>query len=325
MRFVPDYKLELITEDDFPEKIKTVGERLDACQNSGLFDTFDGKKIYCEYFLAENSRASVVIVHGLSEFTKKFYEIAYYLLNQGYNVFIYDQRCHGLSCRLTDQIDLLHVDNFRDYVNDLSDFIEKIVIPADDKPIYIYSHSMGGAVTALYLAEQGERVQKAVLSAPLFDPVVGSMPSRVARFLVGAARFFCGSRTKFMFSQEFDPDIPFDSGIDQSRARFLHNMELRRGDEHYQSTPMTLGWVHGSLKLRSTILKRSVAGSITTPILLLSSEKDRVVQNDAHLEFARICRSCRLVTVKNANHAMLTGGTDVLKEHIDQVLEFYGS
>ena len=116
MRFVPDYTLQILSEEEFPAGIREIERQLDACRHEGYISSFDGTRLHYEYFLAENSVASVVIVHGLSEFTKKFYEVASYLLRQGYNVFLYDQRCHGLSDRLTDRIDLIHVDRYRDYV-----------------------------------------------------------------------------------------------------------------------------------------------------------------------------------------------------------------
>ena len=225
---------------------------------------------------------------------------------------------------LFDRIDLLHVDSFEDYVSDLAAFMEKIVMPADEKPVYIYSHSMGGAVTALYLAKYGDKVEKAVLSAPLFEPVTG-MNRRVALFGVGIGKWFKGSPTKCNFSKDFDPKAAQRSTTDTSRVRFAHNMMMRCNDEHYQSTPMTYGWVYNSLLLRPKIISRKTAGSIRTPILLLSAEMDKVVKTDAHREFSEKCPSCKLVTVKNANHAMFSGDMSVLTEHINRVLEFYGS
>ena len=156
---------EIIPEEKFAEEIVKIENELSKICRQGYFDSFDGKKLYFEYFLKQNAKASVVIVHGLSEFTKKFYEITYYLLSAGYNVFLYDQRCHGRSCRLGAHKDILHVDNFTDYARDLNEYINNVVMPASDKPIYVYSHSMGGAVTALYLEKWQDTVKKAVMSA----------------------------------------------------------------------------------------------------------------------------------------------------------------
>lgn len=323
MRFVSQEKLHILTEEEFPVAIQRIQQELEPCRNAGFFDSFDGKPLYYEFFLAENAKASIVIVHGLSEFTKKYYEISYYFLNQGFNVFLFDQRCHGLSCRLTDERDLIHVDKFEDYVADLSLFIDNVVLKTEDKPLYIYSHSMGGAVSALYLAKHRSKIAKAVLSAPMFEPIVTVVPMPIARGGVRVARFFLGGKAKFPMSKEFDPETPHNTETDQCKVRFEHNMNLRRNEPLYQSTPMSFGWTLGSLTIRRKIMKKKNVTGITTPILLLSSEKDKTVSNEAHLEFSNKCPVCQMVTIKNATHSMLTGNPEVLNEHIQRVLSFF--
>ena len=91
---------------------------------------------------------AVLYRHFKPKFTKKYHEFAWYLLNQGYDVFLFDQRCHGLSCRLTDRTDLIHVASFTHYYQDLHCFVQQIVKPATKLPLYLYAHSMGGAVAA---------------------------------------------------------------------------------------------------------------------------------------------------------------------------------
>ena len=323
MRFVPKFTLDILTEESFPTEIKRVEKELELCLKSGFFDSFDGKKLYYEYFLTENAKASIVIVHGLSEFTKKFYEMTYYFLNKGFNVFIFDQRCHGLSVRLTDERDLLHVDKFDDYVADLSLFIDNVVLKTEDKPLYIYSHSMGGAVSALYLAKNSSKITKAVFSAPMFEPIVTVVPMPIARGGVRVGRFFCGGKAKFPMSKEFNPEIPQNVEVDQSKARFEYNMNLRRNEPYYQSTPMSFGWTYGSLTVRRKIMKKKNIERITTPILLLSSEKDKAVSNEAQVEFSQKCPSCEMVTIKTSTHSMLCGNPEVLSEHINRDMTFF--
>lgn len=324
MNFIPDYKLEIIKEEDFETSIKEVEERLSECKNSGYFDSFDGKKMYYEYFSAEKAKASIVIVHGLSEFSKKFHEAAYYFLNQGYNVFIYDQRGHGLSFRMTEQIDLIHVDSFYDYAKDLDAFIENVVMPTNPGTLYIYSHSMGGAVTTLYLAKNHSRVKKALLSAPLFDPVVThGVSDRVAKMGVFMAKLFCGGKKKFFGSKEFNPEVKYNGEADASKARFDYNMDLRRNNPCYQSTPMSLSWTYGSLTICSKLLNKKITEGIKTPMLILSAENDSVVKIEPQFEFASKCDMCEIVTIKNASHAMLAGDMEIMTDHLTRTLRFF--
>ena len=323
MRFVPDYALHVIPESDFTEAIADIEQKLTACMTAGSFTAFDDTNIHYEYFLAQDSRASIVIVHGLSEFTKKFYEFIYYVLNQGYNVFVYDQRCHGLSGRLTDRMELLHVDSFMDYVKDLSQFIDEVVIPTEDKPIYLYSHSMGGAICALYLSQHSDTVEKAILAAPMFAPVVQQVPTWLARHSVAIGRFFFGNKTKFLLTSEFDPDVPYEEKRGTSRARFEHNMNMRRENPQYQSTPMTFGWIYNSLIVGSQIFRRKVIGNIRTKILLLSAEKDATVKNKPQRLFAQKCKTCEFKEIKRETHALLAGNEKTLAEIMRLTLDFY--
>lgn len=323
MRFSPDYKLNLIDEEEFLNVIPSVEKKLADIKNSGTFNAFDNTEIYYEYFLAENSKASIVVVHGLSEFVNKFYEFIYYCLNQGYNVFVYDQRCHGLSGRLTDRIELLHVDSFYDYAKDLSQFIDEVVTRVEDKPIYIYSHSMGGAVSALYLSQNSAKIKKAVLSAPMFEPVVDSVAYPIARMGVGIGRLFYGNKTKFLLTREFDPDVKYSEAHGTSRARFEHNMKMRRENPHYQSTPMTFGWIYNSLIIRDKIFKRKTIKNISTPMLLISAEKDTIVKLKPQYDFANKCKNCKLVNLKNTNHALLAGTSQTIGEVLNLVFDFY--
>ena len=323
MRFVTQSELSILTEEEFPTGIKRIEEQLSRRQHTGFFDSFDGQKLYYEYFLTENAKGSVVIVHGLSEFTKKFYEISYYFLDRGFNVFLFDQRCHGLSCRLTDERDLLHVDKFEHYVADLSLFIDNIVLKTEEKPLYIYSHSMGGAVSALYLMQNSQKITKAVFSAPMFEPIVTVVPMPIAREGVRIGRLLCGSKAKFPMSKEFNPAIKRNPEVDQSPARFEHNMNLRRNQPNYQSTPMSFGWTFEALAVKRKFLKRKKVAGITTPILMLSAEKDQTVSNKAQALFADRCAACEMVTVKNGTHSMLCGNPDVLREHIGRTLAFF--
>ncbi len=324
MQFVPNYELKLLDEANFETEIAKSEELLQQYKNSGSFTAFDGIQIYYEYFLCENASANAVLVHGLSEFSQKYHEQIYYLLNQGYNVFTFDLRGHGLSDRLTNQIDLLHVGKFDDYVKDLSQFIETVVIPIGDKPIYLLSHSIGGAISALYLAENGEKVQKAVMSAPCFDPVVKAVPKPVAWVFVGLNKWLKGPKKKFAFSSEFNPDVKYNIHHGSSKPRFLYNMKMRCQNPRYQTTPMSYGWVSNAFKLRSRIVKDSFIKKIKTPILLITAQNDGTVRNDAQIEFAQKCNNCKMIELEGVTHAVFATDNDTMRKMLECVYDYLG-
>lgn len=323
MRYIPNYKLSIIKEDEYESKIAAVETEINKVKQVGKFTAFDKTEIYYEYFLTENSKGNVVIVHGLSEFTRKFCELVFYTLNQGYNVFIYDQRCHGLSGRLTKINTLLHVDSFNDYVKDLAYFIDETVLKTEQKPIYLFAHSMGCATASLYMAKNKNKVKKAVFSAPMFEPVVKDVPIQIARMGVSAAAFVLGKKRKFFLSDEFDPNVKFNYVYGLSKARFEHNMKLRKENLCYQSTPLSLGWVKSALTVSKKILSSRIAGEITTPILLLSAEKDKVVKNNLQQTFYEKCKTCSFECIENATHAVLASDENILFKVLNLSFNFF--
>lgn len=322
MKFSPSFELSVLTEESFAEKMPAILRELEQCRQEGTFSGFDGKELYYEYFQTQQSHAAVVIVHGLSEFTGKYYEFAWYLLNQGYDVFLYDQRCHGRSCRLTDRIDLIHVDRFSDYHKDLHCFVQQVVRKATDLPLYLYGHSMGGATAAFYLAHHPETFQKAILSAPMLLPLTGGVPPVVARLGVTVA-MLGGDKKKFWQAGEFDPNYTFTGSQDKSYARFLRNKELRLSDPCFQTTPQTLRWVQQSLSLRGKLTSRAFLKKIQVPTLMICGDKETVVDSRVQERFAEKCAHCRRVVLQGVTHNMLWGTEQTVTAVVQQILDHF--
>lgn len=319
MGFQPDYKLNIIDDENFATQMDGVCRALDSCRVSGYFPSVDRVELYYEYFLADDSRGSVVLLHGMSEFTRKHYELAYYLLRQGYNVFMYDQRCHGHSQRLTDRLDLIHVDRFSDFVEDLELFVRNIVRPVAVGPLYLYGHSMGGAVSMFYMAAHPDTFQKVVLSSPLFEPIVGA-PTPLAVLSAAKDRLLRGAKSKLTHSKEFIAKIPEAWQHDPACSRNKYMMQLRIDDKHYQTTPMTAGFALRALYLTPQLLR--LAKKIRTPHLLISGDQDTVVKTRPHLRFAKLSPLCRLVSVPGGKHAMMCDDAKSAAFHTELVLNF---
>ena len=315
--------LSILREEEYDEKMSAITEELDQCRQDGIFTGFDGAQLYYEHFKAHNSHGAVVIVHGLSEFTAKYHEFAWYLINQGYDVFVYDQRCHGRSCRLTSKQALIHVDNFSDYEKDLHRFVCDVVRKTTDLPLYLYAHSMGGATAAQYLIRHPGVFRKAVLSAPMIEPLTGNVSPTFARVGLSAYLLFGDGKKKFWNTDEFDPDYPFARSQDQSLARFSRNMRLRVSNPCYQTTPLSFRWVQQSVMVAPRLLCKKCLNKVQTPILMLCAEQDKVVSAKAQDAFAKKCPACRQVIIPNTTHAMLTGTHHTIADHMQLVLDHF--
>ena len=113
----------------------------------------NGKPLYCVSYPADAPKGTVLVLHGFTENAYKFSEIIYSLLQNSFSVVAYDQRGHGRSWRdegVQSDPSLTHVNVFDEYVNDLKAVCDT-VLKTMPKPWMIFSHSMGGAVSSLFL------------------------------------------------------------------------------------------------------------------------------------------------------------------------------
>lgn len=312
-----------ISEERFSQTIDQLEQSLwEQCRH-GHFQGEDGKPIYYEYWTCPNPEGSVVVVHGMSEFTKKYYELTHYLLTAGYNVFLYDQRGHGLSHRDTDRPELLHINSFDQLVSDLECYLEQVVCKAAEGPLYLYAHSMGGAVGALHLAQHPGRFRRAVLTSPLIAPRMNDLPA--LPFLIGVTlrKALVGDLKKFRLSGEYVPHKPYVPAPGDSPARVCRCLWHRDRERRYQSTPMTLGCVYQSLRLRKKLLKGSVAPSITTPTLMLCADHDAMVKPGPQAKFAAQCSAITRQVLPGSNHNLLTDCQPIVEQTLRKVLSFY--
>ena len=323
MLFNPTLKLDIIREDDFSAQIAHIEDELSKYSTAGEFASFDGCSISYEYFNADNSKASIVLLHGFTEFYKKLYEMAWYFLHMGYNVFLYDQRGHGLSGRSNKLLSTTHVDTFDDYVKDLELFMDKIVVPnSEDKPVHILGHSMGGAVVTMFLMNNTHKVDRVILSSPMICPKTHGFPN----FLVDMIAVRYGKKEgwskRFPHSSDFNPNPNFYNSSDSSKARFEHNLKHRIENEHYQNSSFTNGWIHQALKIKKHILNPKNIAKIKNKTLLISAQDDKVVYSSLHMKLAKKMSDCTLISIPGAKHTVYTATEPLLKMFYDTLFEF---
>jgi len=106
---------------------------------------------------------TVIILHGLFGISDNWVTFGKNLAEQGYKVYIPDQRNHGQSPHSS-------VFNYLAMTDDLSEFIEDHEI---EDPVII-GHSMGGKVTARFALENSESIKKVII----VDISLRAYPSR---------------------------------------------------------------------------------------------------------------------------------------------------
>eukprot|EP01091_Cochliopodium_minus_P016802 TRINITY_DN6399_c0_g1_i1.p1 TRINITY_DN6399_c0_g1~~TRINITY_DN6399_c0_g1_i1.p1 ORF type:complete len:327 (+),score=65.18 TRINITY_DN6399_c0_g1_i1:23-1003(+) len=128
-------------------------------------------------------RGVIILAHGFSEHSKRYEQLANFLVARGFSVHAIDHLGHGLS-----EGDRHYVQSFQDYVDDLeffSDMIRKQYYRQGlSLPFFLLGHSMGAAIS-VKLAMRDQSMWKGVfLSSPMFS-ISPKLYNPVTKFLLG--------------------------------------------------------------------------------------------------------------------------------------------
>ena len=107
-----------------------------------VFVAADGTQLLARSWApAGPPRAAVVIVHGLKDYSARYAGLASRLAGEGFAVFAFDLRGHGRSAgpRVAPR-------DWNDYVGDLDRFLALVERRVPGKPVFLFGHSMGGAI-----------------------------------------------------------------------------------------------------------------------------------------------------------------------------------
>lgn len=126
------------------------------------FTARDGLQLYEQSWLPNREpRAVVVIIHGINEHSGRYAQLAANLNRHGYAVYTMDLRGHGRSAGPR-----ALVRSFDDYLDDVEVLLERVADREPNKPIFLFGHSMGGAIVARLGITRPPKVRGLILSAP---------------------------------------------------------------------------------------------------------------------------------------------------------------
>ena len=319
--------LPFASENTYEEDMKnTVEPYLAAHGGRSNFESWDGHTIGFEQYLTDKPAASVVISHGFTESAEKFREMSYYFLNMGYNVFAIDHRGHGRSFRYNGDPNTVCIKYFDEYIDDLHTFVNKVVKPASpDLPLYLYSHSMGGAVAVQYLQEHPGVFAKAVLSAPMISPRTAGMPHAVTDVLTKGFILFGQAKKPVIGSKGFNPLRTYENSHDTSKARFDYYHAKRCADMSLQTADPSNRWVSEAIRVTKLNLDPARCKKITCPVLLCQPETDTSVYSEAEDEFIALVPDGKLVQFKNCKHEIYMSVDETMKAYLETIRAFYQS
>lgn len=269
----------------------------------------------------------VIISHGFTEFAGKYTEMAWYFLLAGYTVCIIEYWGHGLSGRGISDPNLVWVDSYKRYVEDLAVFCQEMAAAyAGDQQVCLYAHSMGGGIAASLMETHPTLIDRAVLSSPMIAPQTG-VPLRFASAVLDAACAMGMGQQKVPGHHRFKPEFdPHSVGkASPARMKWIHGQRLARSE--YQTSAATYGWVQQAIALSRSILKKGLCEQVEASTLLFQAGSDSFVLPGPQERFVEQVKAggcdINFVRIAHASHELYTMPNEILGPYMNRILDFF--
>jgi lysophospholipase len=250
----------------------------------------------------EQTRGTIFLLHGRTEFVEKYYEVIEELRARGWAVVTFDWRGQGLSGRMLDDRQKGHVSDYAEFVADAAEIYEQMVLPDMPGPHILLGHSMGGHLGLRLVQECPGRLDRAVLTAPMlgFD----RLPLPVMRAITGMqVTLGLGDRYTWL-QKELDLDNPVNV-VTTDEERFARNQAFLLEIPDLRLGGPTWAWLHQAAVSTQLVLDARRLGALKVPVLVASAERDTVVSSACHAVLPDRSRLVRVESIADAKHEIL--------------------
>lgn len=319
-------RISWVYEEDYHHVMSVDVQRyLNDYLHRGHFES-EGLDIHYRLFLHSNDSETIIINHGFNEFQEKYDELIYYYLQAGYNVFSYDIRGHGFSKEHEDST-IVNLDGFEEYIFDLYEAVNTLDRRYQIKgPFVLFGHSMGGGVALAFAYHYPNLVKSLVLSSPMFNIDTSPFARGASHLMANLAILSNLSGTRIPFQEAkgistkkyFELNTGLSTNVTRSHYAYLRNQDLH--------THITQGgsmrWLRSSLNQVKTVAHPKYLYRIKTPILIFTSQSDRIVRNDGTYHASHYLPNVQLVEIKNVGHEIFQEGDEVVHPYVSKILDF---
>ena len=291
-------------------------------RKQNAFSGKDGVKIQWISVTNPINTRCIVIVNGRNESFWKYQEIFFEFSRQGYDVYAYDHRGQGASGRLTADPELGHVNSFDDYVDDLQEFVTKVVEKEKDyQHRFLLAHSMGGAITTLYLEKYTSHFDAVVLNAPMFG-IHMPVPLKLVASSIAKIMEHYQDEPSYVLGQKPYHEEPFENNaLCQSKLRYVWAKHLYQIHPELRIGGPSPRWLWQAIQAADHCIRD--VGKIEIPVLLLQAGSDTVVDNNSHQRFCGQNKHCNLKVIRNARHEILMEKDVIRNQALCETLAFF--
>ncbi|MEV3832111.1 alpha/beta fold hydrolase [Aeromonas allosaccharophila] len=292
----------------------------------GEFKGKDGVTIRYAALRQEKVDRAILIVNGRVESYLKYQELAWDLWRLGYSLYLIDHRGQGMSGRMLDDPQKGYVDQFDDYVVDLKQFHDQIIMADQPAKLFLLAHSMGGAISARYLERWPEDIKAAVLSSPMLGINLGGLPKWLAKGLaatLGTVGGWIGESPYGPGQGPYQDDGFADNGLTHSHSRYQAFRQLYEQYPQIKLGGATAHWIYQGITGADAAI--AGAGAIKTPLLVLQAGDDKIVDNAAQDHFCTQakCEGDKPRRIEGAWHELLMETDDKRQPALTAMAEFF--
>lgn len=248
---------------------------------------------YGQVWETKNTKAVVVIVHGMGEHSGRYKHVAKKLTEHNFSVIAIDHFGHGKTTGKRG-----HNPSFTAVLESVTKTIEKAKEVFTNKPIFLYGHSMGGNVAINYSIRVNHNLKGIIATSPFLK----------LAFQPPALKLAFGK-----LIQKIAPSITMENDLnanDVSRDK----TEVQK----YLNDPLVHNKISPNFSL--TFIKSGQwaienAKKLKTPMFLLHGTDDKIINYRGTQEFANKTNKATLKLYKDGYHEL---HNDLCKEEMLQ-------
>lgn len=285
------------------------------------------------------TKGTVVLTHGYGEHIDIYFETIKEYQKRGYEVFAMDWHGHGKSGRDDPKYPNIPSTRGMDrHVDDFTKFMNDIVLPSkhkDSERLIMSTNSMGGHIGLMYIKENDDVFDAAVMSTPMFDITRWGLP-KFARPAISL--MFCSlarvglknwqlpiydrlSPEKFLKRLEKHSEMKMMDWSGENIRSYIADTIRAFHPDSVLDEP-TMGWISTAFNSTKRTMNSEYLSTIKTPILIGSAGHDNLVDKDAHEKFADEIQNAELIKLPDASHGLWLENDENYQAWWDRIDEF---
>ena len=268
-------------------------------------------------------RGTFVFVPGYTAPIEMYAEEIGTIADAGWTVATLSQRGQGRSIRQGAAYDMGSVEDFANLSRDLAAFVA-----LQEPPVAVVGMSMG-AHTAMRMAAEWDTDAAAIVAiVPMVEIETGAYPGWLARGLVEvmvrsglSERYAPGTGPWDRAALFLDPERLGEETICSDLPERAHMRDaLFTLDPDLRVEGPSVGMIAAMLRTQDEL--RRIGPTIDAPVLMVTAEQDRMVDNEAAAALCDAMPTCRLIDVPDAPHCALEADRALSARIVSDVLAF---